>query len=151
MLLCDNQHSCCQPLLMPIVDHFPQVFSTPAATRPLLLPPLVGCCIVVYYHHPLLKLCAIMQPLGWECCQHVGNMSARQPNVGTFGWHSPVVPTQNWSWHSIFVLGMADIYPFLLLVPEVRTHNPPKTSTYVVVLVYRTIGAQSKVLPGRTN
>jgi hypothetical protein len=46
---------------------------------------------------------------------------------------------------SIFVSGMADIYPFLLLVPEVRMHNPPKTSTYVVVLVYHTIGAQSKV------
>jgi hypothetical protein len=33
--------------------------------------------------------------LGWECCRHVGNMSARQPNVGTFGRHSPVMPTQN--------------------------------------------------------
>jgi hypothetical protein len=38
--------------------------------------------------HPLLCL-------GWQCCQHVGNMSARQPNVGTFGRHGPVVPTQN--------------------------------------------------------
>ncbi len=66
--------------------------------------------------------------LGWECCRHVADMSARQPNVGTFGQHSPVVPTQNWSSHSIFVLGMANIYPFLLLVPEVRMHNAPKTS-----------------------
>jgi hypothetical protein len=33
--------------------------------------------------------------LGWQFCRHVGDMSARQPNVGTFGGHGPVVPTQN--------------------------------------------------------
>ena len=33
--------------------------------------------------------------LGWQCRRHVGDMSARQPNVGTFGRLGPVVPTQN--------------------------------------------------------
>jgi hypothetical protein len=31
----------------------------------------------------------------WQCRRHVGDMSARQPNVGTFGQHGPVEPTQN--------------------------------------------------------
>jgi hypothetical protein len=61
--------------------------------------------------------------LGWECRQHVGNMSPRQPNVGTFDQHLPVVATQNRFQHSIFVLGIADIHPFLLRVPEVHTEN----------------------------
>ncbi len=50
-------------------------------------------------------------------------MSPRQPNVGTFGRHLPVVATQNHSRHSIFVLGIADIHPFLLRVPEVHPEN----------------------------
>ncbi len=61
--------------------------------------------------------------LGWECWQHVGDMSPRQPNVGTFGQHLPVVVTQNQFRHSIFVSGIADIHPFLLRVPEVHTDN----------------------------
>jgi hypothetical protein len=28
--------------------------------------------------------------MGWQCHQHVGDMSARQSNVGTFGQHGPV-------------------------------------------------------------
>ena len=58
--------------------------------------------------------------LGWECCQHVGDKSAQQPNVG------PTQPCRA----NTKVSGMADIYPFLLLVPEVCTHNLPKTSTH---------------------
>ncbi len=50
-------------------------------------------------------------------------MSPRQPNVGTFGQHFPVVATQNRSRHSIFVSGIADIHPFRLRVPEVHTEN----------------------------
>jgi hypothetical protein len=61
--------------------------------------------------------------LSWECRQHVGNMSPRQPNVGTFGQHLPVVATQNRFRHSIFVSGIANIHPFLLRVPEVHTDN----------------------------
>ncbi len=33
--------------------------------------------------------------LGWESCQHVGNMLPRQPTVGTFGQYLLVVATQN--------------------------------------------------------
>ncbi len=44
--------------------------------------------------------------LGWQCCRHFGDMSARQPNVGTFGRLAYVVPTQNLSRHNIFVLGV---------------------------------------------
>ncbi len=33
--------------------------------------------------------------LGWGCWQHVGGMLPRQPNVGTFGQHLPVVATKN--------------------------------------------------------
>ncbi len=46
-------------------------------------------------------------------------MSPRQPNVGTFGQHLPVVATQNQFRHSIFVSGIADIHPFL---PRVEVH-----------------------------
>ncbi len=28
--------------------------------------------------------CQYFLQLGWQCCQHVGGMSAQQPNVGTF-------------------------------------------------------------------
>ncbi len=65
--------------------------------------------------------------LGWESCQHVGNMSDRQPNVGTFGRHIPVVATQNQSRHSIFVSGIADIHPICILVPELHTKNSSVT------------------------
>ncbi len=61
--------------------------------------------------------------VGWKCRQHVGNMSPRQPNNGTFGRHLPVMATQNQFQHSIFVSGIADIHPFLLRVPEVHTEN----------------------------
>jgi hypothetical protein len=61
--------------------------------------------------------------LGWESCQHVGDMLARQPNVGTFGQHPLVVVTQKQSRHSIFVLGIADIHPICILVPELHTKN----------------------------
>jgi hypothetical protein len=61
--------------------------------------------------------------LGWESCQHVGDMSVRQPNVGTFGRHPPVVVTQNQSRHSIFVSGIAVIHPICILVPELHTKN----------------------------
>jgi hypothetical protein len=61
--------------------------------------------------------------LSWECWRHVGDMLPRQPNVGTFGRHLPVVATQNQFRHSIFVLRIADIHPFLLRVPEVHTEN----------------------------
>ncbi len=50
-------------------------------------------------------------------------MSPRQPNVGTFGRHLPVMATQNQSRHSIFVSGIADIHLFLLRVPEVHMEN----------------------------
>ena len=43
---------------------------------------------------PPALLCTL---LGWEFCQHAGDMSARQPNVDTFGRHAPVVATQNGS------------------------------------------------------
>ncbi len=61
--------------------------------------------------------------LGWESRQHVGNMLARQPNVGTFGRHPPVVATQNQSRHSIFVSWIANIHPICILVPELHTKN----------------------------
>jgi hypothetical protein len=61
--------------------------------------------------------------LDWECQQHVSNMLPRQPNVGNFGRHLPVVATQNRSRHSILVSGIANIHPFLLRVPEVHTKN----------------------------
>ncbi len=61
--------------------------------------------------------------LGWESCRHVGDMSAWQPNVGTFGQHPPVVVTQNQSLHSIFVLGIANIHPICIQVPELHTQN----------------------------
>jgi hypothetical protein len=61
--------------------------------------------------------------LGWESRQHVGIMSAQQPNVGTFGQHPPVVATQNQSRHCNFVLGIADIHPICILVPELHTKN----------------------------
>ncbi len=61
--------------------------------------------------------------LGWESPQHVSGMSARQPNVGTFGQHPPVVVTQNQSQHSIFVSGIANIHPICILVPELHTKN----------------------------
>ena len=37
--------------------------------------------------------------LGWKSCQHVSDMSPRQPNVSTFGLNAPVVATQNWFQH----------------------------------------------------
>jgi hypothetical protein len=65
----------------------------------------------------------LIPSLGWKSCQHVGNMSARQPNVGTFGQHPPVVATQNRSRHSIFVSGIADIHPICIQVPDLHTQN----------------------------
>jgi hypothetical protein len=44
-------------------------------------------------------------------------------NVGTFGRHPPVVATQNQSRHSIFMLGIADIHPICIQVPELHTQN----------------------------
>jgi hypothetical protein len=74
--------------------------------------------------------------LGWESCQHVGNLSARQPNVGTFGQHPPVVATQNWSRHSIFVSGIADIHPISILVPELHTKNSSVRFVGIIWLLY---------------
>ena len=51
-----------------------------------------------------------VKSLGWECCRHVGDMSAEQPNVGTFGRHAPVMATQIGSRHHIFVLVIANIH-----------------------------------------
>ncbi len=44
--------------------------------------------------------------LGWESRRHVGNMSARQPKVGTFGRLGQVVPTQICSWHFFLCRGL---------------------------------------------
>ena len=58
---------------------------------------------------------------------NVGDMSPRQPNVGTFGWHLTVVATQNRSRHSILVSGIANICPFLLIATAVN-NVPPSPS-----------------------
>ena len=50
-------------------------------------------CNGVKYHHQLNY--PPHQHLGWQCRRHVGNMSDRQPNVGTFDRLCPVMPTQN--------------------------------------------------------
>jgi hypothetical protein len=60
--LCNHQCSHCQALLTPIVDHLPQVVSTPATACPLLHPLLVGCCIVVCCRCLLSSLHTVMGP-----------------------------------------------------------------------------------------
>ncbi len=59
---CGHQHSHCRLLLMPIINHFPQVVSTPASACPLPLLLLVGWCIDVCCHLPLLSSHVIVQP-----------------------------------------------------------------------------------------
>ncbi len=85
-----------------------------------------------------IKMLAVsaLNQLGWESGRHVGNMSARQPNVGTFGRHPPVVATQNQSRHSIFVSGIADIHPICILVPELHTKNASVTFVGNIWLLY---------------
>jgi len=46
--------------------------------------------------------------LGWESRRRVGDMSAPQPKVGTFGRQAPDKPTQIRSRHIFFVSGIAD-------------------------------------------
>ncbi len=61
--------------------------------------------------------------LGWECRQLVGDMLPWQPNDGTFGRQLPVVATQNWSRHSIFVSEIADIHPFQMIYIKKWTYG----------------------------
>jgi hypothetical protein len=52
--------------------------------------------------------------LGWESCRHVGDMSARQPKVGTFGRQAPDEPTQIRSRHIILCRGLPTFSKFSL-------------------------------------
>jgi len=72
---------------------------------------------------PPALLCVL---LGWECCQHAGDMLARQPNVNTFGRHAPVVATQNGSRHNIFVSVIADIHQIFSKNQSYILRNPHK-------------------------
>ena len=52
--------------------------------------------------------------LYWESRRHVGDMSARQPKVGTFGRQSPDEPTQIRSRHIILCRGLPTFSKFSL-------------------------------------
>ena len=58
--------------------------------------------------------------LGWESRRHVGDMSARQPKVGTFGQQAPDEPTQIHSRHIVLCQGLPTFSKFSQ-VPEVHT------------------------------
>jgi hypothetical protein len=93
------------PVVVPLVA----IVLPPVALMPLtvVVPPVTVAVFVLHYHADHRLLCSLAanqrnwtKPrhsgvLGWQCCRHVGDMSAQQPNIGTFGQHGPVVPTQN--------------------------------------------------------
>jgi hypothetical protein len=75
---------------------------------PLPLPPQLPPLLL-----PLLHCRCAATALGWESRRHVGDMSARQPKVGTFGRLGLVVPTQIRSRH-FFCVGDCRLSPNFL-------------------------------------
>jgi hypothetical protein len=112
-----QRYSCCSaPLASPCLSspgHLQGVVALPLVTPPLplivlmprwfsthrlvvALPLIAPAPPLVLLAHPCLSMHRLCHPSSqpWlGSCQHVGNMSPRQPNVGTFGQHAPVVAT----------------------------------------------------------
>ncbi len=72
--------------------------------------------------------------LGWESCRHVGDMSARQPKVGTFGRLGQVVPTQIRSRHIFLCRGLPTFSKFSL-----STRGTYKESSYKLVCIKQSV------------
>jgi hypothetical protein len=75
----------------------------------------LGCCGWAYgYGYTLMPYYMCRWGLGWESRRHVGDMSARQPKVGTFGRQAPIEPTKIRSCHFFVCRGLPTVSKFAL-------------------------------------
>ena len=117
-----------RPCYHPATTGVGPIFSSPLPSAIIAIVPAITAGI----HQSMVEFASwlAMSPTCW---QHVGPTAKCRHFWPTRPCRADtkLIPTQH------FCVGMADIYPFLLLVPEVRMHNLPKTSTYVVLSTIR--------------